>query len=81
VLLRGINDSYKAQRALIKGLIDHGITPYYLHQLDEVQGSSHFKVSITEGKELIDALMKTLPGYAIPKYVQEIAGKPSKTVL
>ena len=81
VLLRGVNDSHAAMQALFQGLVDHGIIPYYLHQLDEVQGSGHFKVPIDEGKALIASLLKSLPGYAVPKYVQEIAGQPSKTPL
>lgn len=81
VLLKGVNDSHATLHALFQGLVDHGIIPYYLHQLDEVQGSSHFKVPIEEGKALIATLQKTLSGYGIPKYVQEIAGKPSKTPL
>ena len=81
VLLHGVNDSKSALKALLQGLVDHGITPYYLHQLDEVQGSSHFKVAISKGNALIQELMKELPGFAIPKYVQEIAGEASKTPL
>jgi KamA family protein len=81
VLLKGVNDSEESLRALFCGLIDNGITPYYLHQLDEVQGSSHFKVEIDRGRDLLQSLMSTLPGYAIPKYVQEIPNRPSKTIL
>ncbi len=81
VLLHGVNDSHSTLKDLFVGLIDHGIAPYYLHQLDEVQGSMHFKVDIQTGLELTKSLMKVLPGYGVPKYVQEIAGKPSKTIL
>lgn len=81
VLLQGVNDSHDALKELCQGLIDHGIMPYYLHQLDEVQGSLHFKVSQKKGHELIAGLMSTLPGYAVPKYVQEIPNRPSKTLL
>ncbi len=81
VLLQGVNDSHDALKELFQNLIDHGIVPYYLHQLDEVQGASHFKVNPSQGLELISSLSGCLPGYAIPKYVQEIPGKPSKTVL
>lgn len=81
VLLQGVNDSSDALKELCLGLIDHGVTPYYLHQLDEVQGSGHFKVSQKRGHELIASLINTLPGYAVPKYVQEIPNRPSKTPL
>lgn len=81
VLLHGVNDSLEALEKLFKALIDNGIMPYYLHQLDEVQGSSHFKVAPDTGRQLIEALTKVLPGFGVPKYVQEIPNKPSKTPL
>lgn len=79
VLLKGINDDVKVLADLSEKLVDHGILPYYLHQLDQVQGASHFKVEEKKGLELIEALTKKLSGYAVPKYVQEIAGAPSKS--
>ena len=79
VLLRGVNDDVETMAELCETLTDHGIFPYYLHQLDRVQGASHFEVSREEGLELIDQLIQRLPGYAVPKYVQEISGEPSKT--
>src|SRR5690606_33884226 len=36
VLLRGVNDDLETQVALSQTLIDQGIIPYYLHQLDRV---------------------------------------------
>jgi EF-P beta-lysylation protein EpmB len=79
VLLKNINDSKNVLKALFETLINHGILPYYLHQLDKVQGSSHFEVSEKKGLSLINSLKKELPGYAVPKYVKEEAKKPSKT--
>jgi|MDTA01.1.fsa_nt_gb EF-P beta-lysylation protein EpmB len=81
VLLRRVNDSEDALYGLCKRLIDAQITPYYLHQLDEVAGAAHFYVSPDRGRELIAAIRKRLPGYAVPRYVKEIAGEQSKTVL
>lgn len=81
VLLHGVNDTIESQKDLCERLVDHGILPYYLHQLDRVQGAAHFEVPESEGRLLIEALKQQLPGYAIPKYVREIAGKPSKTSL
>lgn len=81
VLLRGVNDDVDTLEELCETLCDHGVLPYYLHQLDRVQGAAHFEVSKEEGLELIDQLVTRLPGYAVPKYVQEISGEPSKTPL
>ncbi len=81
VLLRGVNDSVDAQAELSERLIAIGIVPYYLHQFDRVAGAAHFEVPINEGRKILAALRIRLPGYAVPRYVQEIAGEPSKVVL
>ncbi len=81
VLLRGVNDSVEALAQLSCRLIEIGVTPYYLHQLDRVQGAAHFEVPIERGLQLITELRHQLPGYAVPRYVQEIPNRPSKTVL
>lgn len=78
VLLRGINDDVNTLKELFTLFIDHGILPYYLHQLDKVIGASHFEVSIEEGKQLMAELTKQMPGYSLPRYVQEVAGAASK---
>jgi KamA family protein len=81
VLLRGVNDSVQAQVDLNLRLIDLGVTPYYLHQLDRVRGAAHFEVPIARGREIMVELRRRLPGYAIPRYVQEQPGAPHKVVL
>lgn len=81
VLLRGVNDSVQAQQALSERLIELGVVPYYLHQLDRVAGAAHFEVPIDEGRRIVEELRTRLPGYMVPRYVQEIAGEPNKTVL
>lgn len=79
VLLRGVNDDIEVLTKLCIDLADHGIMSYYMHQLDRVQGASHFEVSEEEGKRLVEELPKRLPGYAVPRYVKEISGMSSKT--
>jgi EF-P beta-lysylation protein EpmB len=81
VLLRGINDNIDTLKKLCEDLVDHGISPYYIHQLDRVQGASHFEVSEERGRQLIQDLRKQLSGYAIPLYVREIPGELSKIPL
>ncbi|MCE5319109.1 MAG: EF-P beta-lysylation protein EpmB [Parachlamydia sp.] len=81
VLLKGVNDSADVLSELSERLVDNGILPYYLHQLDRVQGSGHFEVPEAEGHALIDELQKRLSGYAVPKYVREVAGESSKRLL
>lgn len=79
VLLRGINDKSETLKELCEMLADQGIIPYYLHQLDRVEGAMHFEVSEEEGLALIKELEENLSGYAVPRYVREISGEPSKT--
>lgn len=81
VLLRGINDSIETLSELCERLIDLGIRPYYLHQLDRVSGAAHFEVSEAAGRRLIDELRRRLPGYAVPQYVRETPGQPFKVPL
>ena len=81
VLLAGVNDSVEAQAALCERLVDLRVMPYYLHQLDRVAGAAHFEVPIEAGRRIIDELRARLPGYAVPRYVQEVAGAPSKIEL
>jgi EF-P beta-lysylation protein EpmB len=79
VLLKGVNDDPLVLQELYELLVNNGMIPYYLHQLDRVQGAAHFEVSEDIGMRLIDELSSKLPGYAVPKYVREIAGTSSKT--
>ncbi|MFT4553220.1 MAG: EF-P beta-lysylation protein EpmB [Chlamydiales bacterium] len=81
VLLKDVNNCVNTLRSLCEKLIDNGIIPYYLHQLDRVKGAAHFEVPETEGLKLIRELQKVLPGYAVPKYVREIPGESNKTPL
>ena len=81
VLLRGINDTAEAQISLSRALIDIGVMPYYLHQLDRVKGTAHFEVPLETARHIIQQMRTQLPGYAIPQLVQEIPGELSKTPL
>lgn len=78
VLLAGVNDSAVVLESLCRRLVDLRVQPYYLHQLDRVQGSAHFEVAPDRGRQLIDELRAVLPGYAVPSYVTEVAGAVSK---
>jgi EF-P beta-lysylation protein EpmB len=81
VLLRGVNDSVASLTALSWRLLELGIVPYYLHQLDRVTGADHFEVTRDEGLKLMATMRESLPGYAVPRYAEEVAGEQSKVVL
>jgi len=81
VLLKNINDDAATLIALSQRLFDFGILPYYLHQLDKVKSTKHFRVKNSKAIKLSKKLRQGLPGYLVPKLVTEIAGKKSKTLL
>ncbi|MEN1679337.1 MAG: EF-P beta-lysylation protein EpmB [Planctomycetota bacterium] len=81
VLLRGVNDSADALAELSERLADCRVTPYYLHQLDRVAGAAHFEVPLQRGRQIMAELHRRLPGYLVPRYVQEVAGEPGKTLI
>jgi EF-P beta-lysylation protein EpmB len=78
VLLKGINDDAGTLARLSEKLFEAGILPYYLHQLDRVQGSAHFEVNDSAACKLMDHLHATLPGYLIPRLVRETPGARGK---
>lgn len=81
VLLRGVNDDVDALAALSERSFEAGVLPYYLHQLDRVQGSAHFEVGDNEARRLHAALAERLSGYLVPRLVREVAGDPGKRPL
>jgi L-lysine 2,3-aminomutase len=81
VLLAGVNDALEPLVELSRRLVDLRVMPYYLHQLDRVRGAHHFEVPIAHGQALVAAMRAELPGYAVPRYVQEVAGETHKQVL
>ncbi|GLQ49754.1 EF-P beta-lysylation protein EpmB [Dyella flava] len=81
VLLRGVNDDASSLTALSERMFAAGVLPYYLHQLDRVQGAAHFEVSDDRAHGLVEAMRGCLPGYLVPKLVREVGGDPSKRPL
>ncbi|WP_440453910.1 EF-P beta-lysylation protein EpmB [Psychrobacter sp. ASPA161_9] len=78
VLLKGINDSVMTQTALSQRLFDAGVLPYYLHVLDKVAGAAHFDNDERSAISLYWLLLAALPGYLVPKLVQELPNRPFK---
>ena len=81
VLLRGVNDTADALAQLSERLLDCGVLPYYLHQLDLVQGAAHFAVADRVALDLLAALRTRLPGYLVPRLVREVEGAGYKRPL
>jgi len=81
VLLKGVNDDVVVLEALSHQLFSQGVLPYYLNQLDKVQGAAHFEVPDEQACQIHLALRKILPGYLLPKLVKDTSGKAYKTPL
>ena len=78
VLLRGINDEAATLESLCTGLLEAGVKPYYLFQGDLAAGTSHFRVPIERGLELMRALRSRISGLAVPTYAVDLPGGGGK---
>ena len=76
VLLRGINDRIPILERLFREFGFLEITPYYLFALDPAPGTAHFRVPLTEGLTLMEALAERLP--ALPVYAVDLPGGGGK---
>lgn len=81
VLLAGVNDAVDALADLCERGYAAGVLPYYLHQLDRVDGTAHFEVPDGRARALHAALVARLPGYLVPRLVREVPGDTSKRAL
>ncbi len=79
VLLKDVNDDAGILAALSFRLFEQRILPYYLHRLDRVQGAAHFDLPETRSCSIYRQLRERLPGYLLPRLVDEIPGTKSKT--
>ncbi|MEZ4599859.1 MAG: KamA family radical SAM protein [Syntrophotaleaceae bacterium] len=81
VLLQGVNDSAAVMRQLVKGLLKMRVRPYYLHHMDLVAGTGHFRTRIETGLDIIAALRGPVSGLAVPHYVIDAPGGKGKIPL
>jgi lysine 2,3-aminomutase len=81
VLLKGVNDDIDTLEALMRGLVEVRVKPYYLHHLDKAPGTSHFRCTIAQGQELAQQLHQRASGLAQPSYVLDIPGGHGKAPL
>lgn len=81
VLLAGVNDDTNVLINLSLTLFEHHVLPYYLHRLDKVQGAKHFYVENDKASQLINEVRQRVPGYLVPKLVEEKAGEISKVAI
>ena len=81
VLLRGVNDDVTVMRDLMTGLLDLRVKPYYIHQMDLIKGTAHFRTPVARGLEIIRALRGHVSGMAVPHYVIDLPEGKGKVAL
>ncbi len=81
VLLRGINDSVDTLMDLFNALVGLRIKPYYLFQCDLAAGTSHFRVPIERGFEIMNKLKENLSGIGLPVYALDLPSGGGKISL
>jgi len=78
VLLRGVNDTPEVLKALLYGLVETGVKPYYLFHCEPVRGVEHFRVPLETGIALFRILRKEISGIALPRFVYDLPGGKGK---
>ena len=81
VLLKGVNDDPLVMRELMQRLLAIRVRPYYIHHLDRVRGTAHFRTSLQEGLKVMEALRGYASGMAVPYYVVDLPGGKGKVPL
>jgi len=81
VLLKGVNDDPVVMQELLRGLLSIRVKPYYLHQMDLVKGTAHFRTSVKTGLMIMDSLRGHVSGLAVPYYVIDLPEGKGKVPL
>ena len=59
---------------LFRALVANNVKPYYLHHLDRAPGTSHFRVPLERGQEIVRQLRGRVSGLCQPTYMLDIPG-------
>jgi lysine 2,3-aminomutase len=81
VLLKGVNDNPEVMKELMQKLLTIRVRPYYLHQMDPVKGTGHFRTPVRKGLEIMAHLRGHISGMATPTYVIDLPGGKGKVPL
>jgi lysine 2,3-aminomutase len=81
VLLRGVNNCPVVMKDLVHALVKIRVKPYYIYQCDLTWGLDHFRTTISEGLEIMEALRGHTTGFAVPTYVVDAPGGGGKIPL
>ncbi|AEO65354.1 uncharacterized protein THITE_2143087 [Thermothielavioides terrestris NRRL 8126] len=78
VLLRGVNDDLKTMSALIRGLADNNIFPYYVYQCDMVKSVEHLRTPLQTILDLEAKIRGSIAGFMMPQFVVDLPGGGGK---
>ncbi|RNC68746.1 MAG: KamA family radical SAM protein [Desulfuromonadales bacterium] len=81
VLMGGVNDDPAVMMRLMQRLLAIRVRPYYIHQMDLVQGTGHFRTRVQAGLEIVEQLRGHTSGLATPYYVIDAPGGKGKIPL
>ncbi len=81
VLMRGVNDDVETLARLFRTLLRARVTPYYLHSVDLAAGTSHLRLDVDEGMQIIEQLRDRMSGLALPEPVIDLPEAGGKVLL
>jgi lysine 2,3-aminomutase len=81
VLLKDVNDHPETMKELMQKLLTIRVRPYYIHQMDLVKGTGHFRAEVKRGIEIMKGLRGHTSGMANPYYVIDAPGGKGKIPL
>ena len=74
VMMAGVNDDANIMKELIQRLLMIRVRPYFVYQMDLIDGSDHLRVPVEKGLEIMRNLRGHTSGLAIPQYVIDTPG-------
>jgi len=77
-VLKDINDTKDALHSLFTVLIKCKIKPYYIFQIDQVDGTAHFYVDLKVLLNIMKQLQGDMSGLALPKVIVDLPGGKGK---
>jgi lysine 2,3-aminomutase len=69
VLLKNVNDSAEELQDLFNELLSIGVRPYYIYNMDKIQGGEHFRCDLDTMINLMKKLVGFNSGLAIPEFI------------
>jgi lysine 2,3-aminomutase len=81
VLLKGINDNFQTLKTLFTELLKMRVKPYYLFQGDLTRGTNHFRTHSSCGIKIMQQLIGSVSGMAIPTFALDAPGGKGKIPL